>query len=270
MEKQGVIYKIENLVNGKVYIGQTIKSFKSRKYTHIYELRNNKKRNKKFQNAWNKYGENNFKFSIIGYFPNCELDEKEIYYIKKYNSFRNGYNMTTGGNQVMHSKNHTLNTRKKMSKISKKNWENESFKEKMMQRPIYTGGKSPRSIKVICINDNKIFSCMKEAAKFYNLTLEQISSVCTKRTKYTGLEQTNRKLQFDYYEEGKKYKLDLVNHWNEKQKVRCITTGEVYNSFLEANKETGANASSISRVCKGERNYAGKLSDGTKLVWEYA
>ena len=269
MEKTGTIYKIENLVNGKVYIGQTIRTFKVRKSQHLNELRNGVKRNVKLQSAWNKYGENNFIFSIIGSFPVHQLDEIEIYYINKYDSFRNGYNMTTGGNQVMHNQKHTLVARNKMSKKVKEKWAQKSFVEKMKQRPVYSGSEGARATKVICINDQKIFSSMIEAGEYYGIGLKKVSSNCVGKIKYTGLEITGRKLQFSYYEEGKEYVLKELNHQNEKKKVRCITTGEIFNSMKEAGMKTGAPAASIAHVCKGRRKHAGTLPDGTKLKWEF-
>lgn len=87
------IYKITNQINGKVYIGQSI-DIKRRWYDH-----------KRFSSyletalyyAIRKYGIENFKFEIIEECSVQELDEKEIYWIKKYDTFKNGYNETEGG-----------------------------------------------------------------------------------------------------------------------------------------------------------------------------
>ena len=58
------IYKIINLQTGKYYVGST-KDFKKRKQTHFSGLKNNYHPNKHLQNAYNKYGINNFKFEIV-------------------------------------------------------------------------------------------------------------------------------------------------------------------------------------------------------------
>jgi len=94
----GIIYKIENKLNGNIYIGQTTQSLKKRKIQHISNS-NKTKRNMSISKALNKYGPNYFSWKKI-YECNSpdELDKKEIYYIKHYNSYKNGYNSTTGGN----------------------------------------------------------------------------------------------------------------------------------------------------------------------------
>jgi len=64
MKKTVEIYCIENLVNGKKYIGQSIESEK-RIETHIYDLRANRDSSIYLQNSWNKYGEQNFRIYFI-------------------------------------------------------------------------------------------------------------------------------------------------------------------------------------------------------------
>ena len=90
------IYKIENLINGSIYIGQSI-DIEKRWSTHISILNQNNHYNAHLQNAWNKYGSENFKFSIIEECKQFELNDREIYWINKYDSFINGYNLTPGG-----------------------------------------------------------------------------------------------------------------------------------------------------------------------------
>lgn len=95
--KMGSIYSITNKTNGKRYIGLT-NNVEDRFRRHKYRLKNNKHGNDYLQNAWNKYGKENFEFEILE--ENIErnkLGSKEQIYIRKYDSFNKGYNLTTGG-----------------------------------------------------------------------------------------------------------------------------------------------------------------------------
>ena len=92
------IYKIQNLINQQVYIGQS-KNIPKRWQKHKSVAFNDKDSSYDLPlyRAIRKYGLENFSFEII---ENClceELDEKEKFWIQKYNSFFNGYNMTLGG-----------------------------------------------------------------------------------------------------------------------------------------------------------------------------
>lgn len=90
------IYKIENLLNGKIYVGQS-SDIEKRWSVHIAELKNNYHCNTHLQSAWNKYGEENFKFSVIEECRADQLNSREIYWIAQFDSYNTGYNLTTGG-----------------------------------------------------------------------------------------------------------------------------------------------------------------------------
>ena len=94
-----LIYKVTNIKNNKVYIGQTVKTLSQRKSEHkhrfLYEDSHNK-----FYNALKKYGWNNFIWEILEESNDWTydiLDEKEKYYIQLYDSINNGYNILEGG-----------------------------------------------------------------------------------------------------------------------------------------------------------------------------
>lgn len=93
------IYKIENKINHKKYIGLT-NNILRRKNRHFSDLRNNRHDNKFLQFEFNKYGEDNFDFEKIfeGEISDHETGEKEREYISFYDSYQNGYNQNEGGN----------------------------------------------------------------------------------------------------------------------------------------------------------------------------
>ena len=97
MRKSG-IYCIENLINYKKYIGQSV-DIQNRWRQHKNELNSNIHFNDYLQKSWNKYGADNFSFYVLEYCDVDQLDDLEIYYIDLYKTLSrdNGYNLASGG-----------------------------------------------------------------------------------------------------------------------------------------------------------------------------
>lgn len=312
MKKRGTIYKIENKENGKVYVGQTIQNFRDRVYAHKNKLKHNKHYNNYLQNAWNKYGSNNFRFKVIKKVSINKLDKIEKKYIKKYKNINKSYNIELGGNNKKVMAKETikkiadsqkkkvilLNTMeifesiKKASKkynvkhngissccnkkrdhagqMNKNEWmvwrflEDYDPEEKINFKRTSANNKKP----VICINTGETFETMKEAGKRYGINPTNISAVCRGSRKSTYSENKKR-LQFDYYEEGKEYEEKNLKGNFYPKPIICKTTGEKFNSIYKGAKKYKADIRSVSNNCKGKCNYAGKLEDGTKLKWEF-
>ena len=108
----GIIYKITNTINNKCYIGITKRTLKRRWYEHRWSAKNNKKK-LPVHNAINKYGEDNFSIEVIEKCDNDILDEKEIYYIKFFDSIKNGYNLAHGGFPFSAGESHISKNKKK-------------------------------------------------------------------------------------------------------------------------------------------------------------
>lgn len=99
------LYKIENLITGKLYIGQTIKPDpKTRWVCHRSDYKCKPNILPKLHRAFDKYGIENFKFEVIC--DKCknieELNELEEFIIRELNTTENGYNIKFGGS------NHTM------------------------------------------------------------------------------------------------------------------------------------------------------------------
>ena len=89
------IYQIENLINGKLYIGKSDYSLEKRFKEHCRDSKKPSLQNRPLYRAFNKYGIENFQISLIE--ETSTPDEREIFWIEQKQSFKNGYNATKGG-----------------------------------------------------------------------------------------------------------------------------------------------------------------------------
>lgn len=109
----GYIYETTNLINGKKYIGQ----HRASKFDNSYHGSG-----KLLHKAFKKYGIKNFETKIICKCDNeKELNEKEIYYINKFDASNNDayYNVSIGGENWMTLVHHTDEARRKISEAGK-------------------------------------------------------------------------------------------------------------------------------------------------------
>lgn len=197
-----IIYKITNLINQKVYIGQTIQSLTARWNQHIKNSRNTKNTLHLYESI-RKYGKELFKREIIDSAKTLdELNEKEIYWINFYNSLDpdKGYNNVEGGKaNPMHNsrviekhlnKMRSEQVRAKISLSIKKLRDEKGFSQetrnkisiKLKGNQHYKGKKRPQSAidktvkshfkSVYCIdldgNVVKEFQSVKDAAIWWN------------------------------------------------------------------------------------------------------
>lgn len=183
------IYKITNIQNNKVYIGQTIRPIEDRFHRHINDAMNNIL-DTHFARAIRKYGKENFTIVIIDKATSQdELNQKEQYWIKHYNSIENGYNETDaiskcGGNTYQSKTEEEMSVIKEKIRVSK------------------LGGKNPNARKVKMIDlisgEEKIFNSQKECADYLSLSSHMpVSRRCTGRIK----SPLNNQYKFEYYDE---------------------------------------------------------------------
>lgn len=215
------IYCIENKINHKKYIGQSV-DINDRWRKHISELNHNTHDNSYLQNAWNKYGRDIFEFNVIEYCKISELDDRENYYINYYKTLNRefGYNLKSGG-QNGGSK-YSEETKLKMSKSAIKSyenleliekrkqdaleqWSNPEIKEKHMGKNNGMYGKhhteetinkikeKRKNVKkkkeirqVFCIELNMTFKNASQAAKYLNISAANILNVCYGKRKTCG------------------------------------------------------------------------------------
>lgn len=123
------IYCIRNIVNNKVYIGESIDIYR-RWHEHMQDLRDGVHDNVHLQRSWNKYGEENFEFNIVEKCEENVLFEREKYWVKYYDAFKSGYNQTEGGEGCFGYK-HNDKTKEKMKKIKSEQFQDIKNREKL-------------------------------------------------------------------------------------------------------------------------------------------
>lgn len=197
-----LIYIAVNKINGKSYVGQTVKTLGRRRGQHINDAER-KRDNMYFHRAIRKHGPDNFTWTIIH--DNITtidfLNQLEIFYIGYYNTFENGYNLTLGGGSVMFGRKHSEKSKKKIgdSHRGKKsvNYGVPLSEEAKMNLSLklkgkYTGkfasgygkcGKNSPRATMIIIN-NKHFDTRKEAGKFMGVTPATIRNRILHQTKW--------------------------------------------------------------------------------------
>jgi group I intron endonuclease len=129
---KGVIYCYHCISTGKKYIGQSINE-KKRKIQHISLC--GKGIDHKFYRAVRKYGWDNFIYGIIDYYHYENLNEQEIYYVETYDTYKNGYNSTLGG-EGMRGFTHNEKTRQKISESNKNRTISEKTRQKISEAGI--------------------------------------------------------------------------------------------------------------------------------------
>ena len=129
------IYKITNIINGKVYIGQST-NLKDRIKQHKSMIKNYNENNNYLRKATKKYGYKNFKIEIIKFCDEKELDYYEIYYIDLYKSSdrKFGYNIELGGNINKHLSKEQIDKMKKNKKGKLKGKDNPFFGKKHTEK----------------------------------------------------------------------------------------------------------------------------------------
>lgn len=126
------VYMIRNRVNGKVYVGSAAVSLKNRIRHHINALRRGDHCNSKLQNSWNKYGEQNFEFSVLAKcLPVwCIVIEQIHIQAKRASSPDFGYNLCPNAGSalgVLHSE----STKKRFREIAKSRVLSEESRKKI-------------------------------------------------------------------------------------------------------------------------------------------
>lgn len=236
----GYIYKVTNTVNDKVYIGQTITTVTRRWRRHIRDSYNKNAADYdcKFHRAIRKYTAEKF---IVEEEINVNADTKEelidllndleIMYVKRYDSFRYGYNSTIGGSALSAQK---------------------------------TGALNPQSIKILQYTSKAVFvkewDAIADAARAYNCSDTTIIDCCKGKVK------TVKGFIWRYKDDPQKLPVKEVEVGKQKIILQYDLDGNFikeWDSMADIRRELNLHVGHIPDVCKGRRSQA------FGFVWKY-
>lgn len=273
-----IIYKHTNKINGKSYIGQTCQK---------KELRWNNGRNYdrayKFGKAIDKYGWDSFTHEILedNILTQKEANNREIYYIEIYDSFRSGYNSTKGGDNGEHLGREVLQISTKGNVVRQYCSTSEAERATgilaqnigacllgysitaggyFWARPIdyfnqWTPPRSRKEKPVICVETQQTYDSITRASEETGICCSMISKCVLRKAITAG--GYHWCFLFEYDE-----------NWEpvvEKKKggptkaIICVETLEIYESITECSILTGISIQNISQnCCIGKRTAKGK------------
>lgn len=197
-----IIYKITNNVNGKIYIGQTVRTLEERLSEH------KRKKVSLISKAFDKYGFENFTVEQIDSAESIdELNELEFKYIREYDSITpNGYNQCEGGGNTFgyhhsekskqkmsqnkkgkytgaenhfYGKHHTEESRRKMSESRKGRVIDDEWRQHLSEA-------STLKRQVQNLDTGEIFDSVKKAAESCGVASTNITRACKGKTKTSG------------------------------------------------------------------------------------
>lgn len=259
------IYKYQNLINGKVYIGQSM-DIDRRKREHLHV-------NKKgyycmpFHRALQKYGIEHFSFEVLEECLKTDLNKREKYYIEKYKSYDKslGYNIVEGGKTVEHMKDVVP-----VYQIDPVTGDVLKQFDSICDASEYVFGDRSRGTTITrCCRKrghlsggyawSYVDSYMKE--DFINLHSKVVENQKEALRKHRigsrASEETKRKIS--EAGKGRKSTLEAIQKRKDSviKPVICVETQKVYESAVEAGRRTGTNPTAICMCCRGKRNKAG-------------
>ncbi len=245
--KQFGIYQIRNIVNEKVYIGQTKQPFNKRYLHHVWKLKKGTHNNPHLQRAFDLYSENSFVFEVVEVVDDVDLlDEKEVAYIKKARQKGLCYNLSDGG-QGMHGipmpshvkellvfLNKRLNTGKHASAETKKRMSESRKGTKRTKETV---------LKMVQTKENRILS--GNTTKCCKLTVEEVKQI--KQMLMNGIPYSEIANQFavsfsniNAIRSNRSWRYVQVEGWDKYLKTNKRTNRKCKPTLCQASLEEGA------------------------------
>lgn len=260
------IYKIENKINNKLYIGKTLYSIERRWTQHKQNFKRKDLKHLKLYNAFLKYGIDNFTISEVEYVEDPKLlSKREQYWIDYYDTFYNGYNCSLGGDglqlydydliwkywqegknikqisELLECNDYVVRTCLDLHNVS-----TEERKARSIKNVLETYNKLKRKVQQIDINTNQIintFESIANAANFIHGDNSNISKACK-----------NNRIAYGYkwqYVDMPQEKRNFTKKKVEQFDLQTGKTIKTYESISEAARAVNGDSSYISKVCRG-------------------
>ena len=222
------IYAIKNINNNKIYIGQSV-NITHRWRKHRNELKNGIHINPHLQHSWDIYGEESFQFLVLELCNVESLNERELFYINKYQSSNSdyGYNIKGGGDSVYSMQEETKrkigaaltgkkwpeDRRLKFSQLrsGNNNWTEDTYQlvsgenhwsRKNPNRFFELNGAYPT--KIYCPEYNMIFNSINDGAKYSGVNKSNIAKV-VKGERFTAGKHKETGESLHWYSVGQTY-----------------------------------------------------------------
>lgn len=262
----GFIYKITNKINSKIYIGQTSGTIEKRFKEHIKQSKYNDTFH--LYRAMRKYGIENFEIEEIEECEDSLLSQKEKYYIKYFDSYKNGYNMTIGGDGVVKYDYREIADKYLELKCEKYVTDFFNCSPSVVQKACQKYNiEIKKGLSETYWNSEKGIERKKQISQWAKeqnankVISEESRQKMSKARKGRFKGKDNPMYGKSFTEE---HKQKLIENSGIAKPVKCIETGEIFSSALQASKKVGLKSSAgISKCCSGERRTAGKLH------WEF-
>lgn len=257
-----IIYKITNNINDKIYIGQTTQALEKRWWQHCHDK---KGYCRALANAIAKYGPENFTVEQIDVAcTRDELDRKEIYWIKFYDSMnhKKGYNLLGGGNHPVFSE----ETRKKLSLSRKGRKLSQRHKDNIRKANLgkRMSEETKNKLRVLFSGTNGPFygKHHTEYAKQKISENNRGKIVSSESRKKMSLARSGKRLSNEHKQ---KIAIALMGKKNHNAKrVLCVETGEIFDCMNSVYKKLKINSHHIGSCCSGKRKTTGGYH------WKYA
>lgn len=261
-----IVYLATNTVNGKRYVGGTVKSLDRRRREHVREATRGSGFCRKFHRAIRKYGPAAFQWTVL---KECtsrdEVIREEIRLIA---DLKPEYNITIGGRGIVG----VARTPEWLEKMSRSQKGRKLSPERIAQIRA-TARPELRYKPVVCLQDGKWFESVKAAATYYGMRKENVGAVAR------GLQMTSKGRSFVFStvplsaEECADHLRDVgekkdsvqqrIADGMRKTAVICINNGRRFSKCIDAASWAGVSYTRIAKMCRD----GGQTKKGLRFMY---